>query len=169
MPVYRIGTGSRVQVKARSKIHDTTTVWDHVAGDVDAAPDTLATAGAKARFAVDMTKFDAGDFIKNRKIRSDFDMDRNPEAIFELRAIRDVKREPNSDRFTAVADGTLRWRGREVALTIQGQGTMTATAIDATGTFDLDIKQLGLKAPRFLMFKMEDEVTVHVTLRGAAS
>ena len=164
--LYRICSGSRVQVKARSKIHDTTTVWDHVAGTVESSPDTLATEGAKARFAVDMTKFDAGDWLKNRKLRSDFEMDAHPEAIYEVRAVRDVKREPGSDRFTAVADGVLRWRGREVALTIHGEGTMTATTIDAKGTFDLDIKQLGLKAPRFLMIKMEDEVSVEVTLRG---
>jgi hypothetical protein len=167
VPVYKIGGGSRVQVKARSKIHDTTTAWDHVAGTVEASPDTLATAGAKARFAVDMTKFDAGDWLKNRKLRSDFEMDAHPEAIYEVRAIRDVVRSPGSNRFTAVADGVLRWRGREVALTIQGEGTMTDTSIDAVGTFDLDIKQLGLKAPRFLMIKMEDEVSVEVTLRGA--
>ena len=165
MSTYRIGAGSRVLVKARSKLHDTTTAWDHVAGTVEASPDTLATAGAKARFAVDMTKFDAGDWLKNRKLRSDFEMDAHPEAIYEVRAIRDVVR--TGDRFTAVADGVLRWRGREVALTIQGEGTMTDTSIDAVGKFDLDIKQLGLKAPRFLMIKMEDEVSVEVTLRGA--
>jgi polyisoprenoid-binding protein YceI len=164
MPRYQIGPGSRVQVKARSKIHDTTTTWDKVTGTVESAPDTLATEGAKARFAVDMTKFDAGDFLKNRKLRSDFDMDANPEATYEVRTVRDVKRD--GDRFTATADGVLRWRGKEVPLVIHGQGTMTGSSIDATGTFDLDIRQLGLKAPRFLMFKMEDEVTVEVTLRG---
>src|SRR6478672_3801588 len=110
--LYRIGSGSRVLVKARSKIHDTTTTWDHVAGTVEAAPDTLATAGAVARFAVDMTKFDAGDWLKNRKLRSDFEMDAHPEAIYEVRAVRDVVR--TGDRFTAIADGVLRWRGREV-------------------------------------------------------
>ena len=167
MPRYSIGSGARVQVKARSTIHDTTTTWDRVTGDVEASPDTLATQGAKARFAVDMTKFDAGDWLKNKKLRSDFEMDAHPEAIFELRAVRDVAR--TGDRFTAVADGVLRWRGREVALTIQGQGTLTATAIDATGRFDLDIRQLGLKAPRFLMFKMGDEVTVEVVLKGSAA
>ena len=166
MATYKIGPGSRVQVKARSKLHDTTTVWDHVAGTVDAVPDTLATAGATARFAVDMTKFDAGDWLKNKKLRSDFQMDANPEATFELRAVENVVRA--GDTFTATARGTLRWRGREVALTIQGEGTMTATSIDAKGTFDLDIRELGMKAPRFLMFKMEDEVTVEVTLVGAA-
>lgn len=165
MPRYTIGAGSRVQVKARSKLHDTTTTWDTVAGTVEASPDTLATAGAKARFTVDMTKFDAGDFLKNRKLRSDFEMDAHPEAIYEVRAIKDVVR--TGDTFTATADGVLRWRGREVPLTIRGEGTMTASSIDATGTFELDIRKLGLKAPRFLMFKMEDEVTVAVTLRGA--
>ena len=165
MSLYKIGGRSRVQVKARSKIHDTTTVWDRVAGTVESSPDTLATQGAKARFTVDMTKFDAGDWLKNRKLRSDFEMDAHPEAIYEVRAVRDVVR--TGDSFTAVAEGVLRWRGREVPLTIQGQGTMTATSIDAKGTFDLDIKQLGLKPPRFLMFKMEDEVTVEVTLEGS--
>ena len=29
------------------------------------------------------------------------------------------------------------------------------------------IKKLGLSAPRFFMFKMEDEVTVEVSLRGS--
>src|SRR5262249_27887958 len=152
MSLYRIGSGSRVQVKARSKIHDTTTVWDSVAGTGEASPDTLATEGAKARLAVDMTKVDAGDWLNNRKPRWDFELDAHPEAIYEVRAVRDVVR--TGDTFTAVADGVLRWRGREVALTIQGKGTMTATSIDATGTFDLDIKQLGLRAPRFLMIKM---------------
>jgi hypothetical protein len=163
---YKIGSGSRVQVKARSKVHDTTTLWDHVAGTVDATPDTLATAGATARFAVDMTKFDAGDWLKNKKIRSDFEMDANPEAIFELKGVDNVVR--SGDRFTADARGVLRWRGREVALTIKGEGTMTATSIDAKGSFDLDIRDLGMKAPRFLMFKMSDEVTVEVTLVGGA-
>lgn len=166
MPRYQIGTGSKVQVKARSKIHDTVTVWDQVTGDVDAAPDTLATAGAVATFAVDMSKFDAGDFIKNRKLKSDFELDQHPRATFELRAVRDVVR--TGDRFTATADGTLRWRGKEVALAVRGQGSLTDGAIDATGSFDLDIRTVGLKAPRFLMFKMDDEVTVEVTLKGVA-
>ena len=38
--------------------------------------------------------------------------------------------------------------------------------VEATATFELDIKKLGLSAPRFLMIKMEDEVSVEVTVRG---
>ena len=55
-------------------------MWNKITGEVDADPDTLATAGATARFAVDMTTFDAGDWLKNRKLRKDFDLDAPPDA-----------------------------------------------------------------------------------------
>jgi polyisoprenoid-binding protein YceI len=165
MPKYAIGGSSKITVRARSRIHDTNTVWDKVSGDVDAAPDTLATDGAVARFTVDMTRFDAGDWLKNRKLKSDFELDKHPQASFELTRVRDVVRDGN--RFTAVADGTLRWRGRDVALTIRGSGSLDDRAIRASGSFDLDIRALGLQAPRFLMFKVEDEVTVEVALEGS--
>jgi len=164
MPRYIVGSGSKLLVKARSSIHDTTTTWPVVEGDVDADPETLATAGAKARFRVDMTQFDAGDWLRNRKLRKDFDMDGNPEAVFELTAVRDVVR--TGGEFTASADGVLRWRGREVPLTIAGKGTLDERGLAATGRFELDIKRLGLSAPKFFLFKMDDDVAVEVTLRG---
>ena len=166
MPSYNVGGGSKVVVRARSSIHDTSTTWSAIRGEVSADADTLATAGATARLTVDMTQFDAGDWLKNRKLRKDFDMDAHPEAVFELRAVRDVVRTNNE--FTATAEGVVRWRGREVPLVIAGKGTLDARGLAAQGTFELDIKKLGLSAPRFLMFKMEDEVAVEVTLRGDA-
>ena len=39
--------------------------------------------------------------------------------------------------------------------------------VEAKATFELDIRKLGLSAPRFLMIKMEDEVTASVTVTGA--
>lgn len=161
---YQVSSG-KLTVKARSKIHDTTTVWDTVTGSVDADADTLATQGATATFEVDMTKFDAGDFLKNRKLRKDFDMDAHPKATFELRAVRDVVRD--GPTFKATADGVLRWRGKEVLVTVQGSGKLDAMGVEASGTFELDIRKLGLSAPRFLMIKMDDEVAVDVTVRGA--
>ena len=160
---YRI-TAGKLTVKARSRIHDTTTVWDKVTGEVDADPDTLATAGAKATFAVDMTSFDAGDFLKNRKLRKDFDMEAHPQATFELRGVRDVVRD--GPTFTATADGVLRWRGKEVVVSLRGSGKLDGVSVEATGSFELDIRKLGLSAPRFLVIKMEDEVTVDVSVRG---
>lgn len=160
---YRV-TGGKLTVKARSKIHDTTTVWDKIAGTVDADADTLASAGATATFEVDMTSFDAGDFLKNRKLRKDFDMEAHPKAQFELRAVRDVVRD--GPTFKATADGTLKWRGKEVLVTVQGSGKLDGVSVEAQGTFELDIRKLGLAAPRFLMIKMEDKVTIEVSVTG---
>lgn len=160
---YRVQSGT-LKVTARSRIHDTNTVWSKITGDVEADPDTLATAGATATFTVDMTAFDAGDWLRNRKLRKDFDMDAHPTATFELRAVRDVVRD--GPTFKATAEGTLRWRGKEVPLTLVGEGKLDATGVEATASFELDIRKLGLSAPRFLMIKMDDEVAVDVTVRG---
>jgi hypothetical protein len=160
---YRVEAG-KLTVKARSRVHDTTTVWDKVTGEVEADADTLATTGAIAVFTVDMTAFDAGDWLKNRKLRKDFDMDAHPCARFELRALKDVVRD--GPTFTATAEGVLAWRGKQVVVTLAGQGKLDGVGLEATATFELDIKLLGLAAPRFLMFKVEDEVAVEVTVRG---
>jgi polyisoprenoid-binding protein YceI len=161
---YRVGAGSKLTVKARSRVHDTTTVWDTIAGTVDADPETIATTGAKVAVTVDMTRFDAGDFLKNRKLRKDFDLEGHPRATFELVGLDGVTR--SGPELTATARGMLRWRGREVALTIHGTGVLDDRSLDVRARFDLDIRQLGLAAPRFLMFKMEDEVTIEVVLKG---
>jgi polyisoprenoid-binding protein YceI len=165
MARYVVAAGSSLVVKARSSIHDTKTVWSKVTGEVTADAATLATAGAVATFTVDMTAFDAGDFLKNRKLRKDFDLEKHPQATFTLTGLRDVVGE--GGKFRATADGVLRWRGREVTLTVAGEGTLDDRRLAAVGRFELDIKRLGLSAPRFLMFKVEDEVAVEVTLAGS--
>lgn len=162
---YRVTTGT-LTVHARSRVHNTTTVWNKLTGEVVADAETLATAGATATFEVDMTAFDAGDFLKNRKLRSDLDLARHPAARFSLVRLRDVVR--TGATFTATAEGVLGWRGRQVELVLAGRGTLDDMGISASATFELDIRTLGLSAPRFLMFKVEDEVTVAVEIRGAA-
>lgn len=159
---YKVDSG-KLTVKARSSVHDTTTTWDKVSGSVDADPDAIEQA--KATFTVDMTSFDAGDWLKNRKLRKDFDMDAHPSATFTLERVSDVQRD--GEKFTAKAHGTLRWRGKELALDLAGQGTLDKARVEARASFSLDIKKLGLSAPKFFVFKMEDEVTVEVSVRGA--
>jgi len=159
---YRISAG-KLTVQARSKLHDTTTKWEKVTGDVEA--DAANIESAHATFTVDMTSFDAGDWLKNRKLKKDFDMDAHPQATFELRSVKDVVKD--GAKFTATAEGVLRWRGKEVVLTLEGRGTLDDVQVEAAATFELDIKKLGLSAPRFLMIKMEDEVSVEVSVRGA--
>ena len=111
-----------------------------------------------------MTAFDAGDFLKNRKLRKDFALEAHPRASFVLTALRGVVR--TGPAFTATAVGTLEWRGKRVELTLSGRGTLDAMAVSAGATFELDIRWLGLTAPKFLIFKVEDEVTVDVAIRG---
>jgi polyisoprenoid-binding protein YceI len=156
-------TAGKLSVTARSRVHDTTTVWDKVSGDVDADPDHIEAA--KATFAVDMTAFDAGDWLKNRKLRKDFDMDAHPRATFTLGEVSEVVRD--GAKFQAKAKGVLRWRGKDVALELAGTGTLDAQRVEAKASFQLDIRQLGLQAPKFFVIKMEDEVTVDVTISGA--
>ena len=159
---YSVASGS-LKVEARSRVHDVSTVWSKITGTVEADPEAIEQA--KATFTVDMTAFDAGDWLKNKKLKSDFELDKHPTATFELRGVKNVVR--TGDAFTATAEGVLRWRGKQVVLTLQGSGTLTAMAVEAKATFELDIRTLGLSAPRFLMFKMEDVVTVAVTVKGA--
>lgn len=164
MPRYVV-SGGKLTVKARSSVHDTTTVWDKVTGDVEADADAIEKASAT--FKVDMTSFDAGDWLKNRKLRKDFDMESHPTATFTLQRVSDVVRD--GAKFTAKAEGTLRWRGKDVVLVLAGQGTLDSDRVEAKATFPLDIKQLGLTAPKFFVFKMEDEVTIEVTIRGGVT
>ena len=159
---YSVASGS-LKVEARSRVHDVSTVWSKITGTVEADPEAIEQA--KATFTVDMTAFDAGDWLKNKKLKSDFELDKHPTATFELRGVKNVVR--TGDAFTATAEGVLRWRGKQVVLTLQDSGTLTAMAVEAKATFELDIRTLGLSAPRFLMFKMEDVVTVAVTVKGA--
>lgn len=158
---YRVDSGT-LTVQARSRLHDVKTVWDKVTGEVEADADAIERA--RATFQVDMTSFDAGDWLKNRKLRKDFEMDANPLATFELRAVKNVVRD--GAKFTATAEGVLAWRGKQVVLELAGRGSLDAQRVEATATFELDIKKLGLSAPRVLMIKMEDEVSVEVTVRG---
>jgi polyisoprenoid-binding protein YceI len=166
VPVYNVDTAqSKMLVQARSKIHDTTSTFDRILGSVDATPDTLEQEGAKASFTVEMGSFDAGDWLKNKKLKSEIDPKNYPTATFELGGLdKVVKRDDGA--FEVKARGLLRYRGREVELEITGSGTMDDGSIDAKGTFDLDLRDLGMKPPRFLMFKMEPELTVEVFLRA---
>ncbi|HUH03494.1 MAG TPA: YceI family protein [Kofleriaceae bacterium] len=169
MPTYRVdGAGSALVVRARSSVHDTDTRFDQVTGSVEADPAALETAGATARFEVHMASFDAGDWLKNRKLKKDLELDTHPTAQFELRELREVTR-GESSRFEAVAVGVIRYRGRELPMEIRGSGTMDEHGIDATGSFDVDIRAFGMQPPKILMFKIEPEVTIEVTLRARAS
>ena len=110
----------KLTVKARSSVHDTTTVWDKITGDVDADPDAIEAATAS--FAVDMTSFDAGDWLKNRKLRKDFDLEGHPTATFRLERVSEVVLAGAA--FEAKAEGTLQWRGQPGPPQLDGRGSL---------------------------------------------
>jgi len=156
-------------VAARSSIHDTKTRWESLGGSIEASVDALESATAS--FTVDMTEFDAGDWLKNRKLRKDLDVKNHPTAEFVLTELKNVTRDPEdaNSKFRATAVGTIRWRGRETTVEAIGSGVVTDEKIEATATFDLDVTTLGVKPPKILMFKVEDVVCVEVTLVAHAS
>lgn len=159
---FAIGAGSRVVVSARSSIHDTRTVWDTVGGTIELDPADPA-AGARATLTVDMRRHDAGDFLRNRKVKKDLEVDRYPEARFVLDALEDVVREGDT-RFRARARGVLEWHGRTVKVEAQGEAELGGGTLRATGRFELDVRELGVEPPRFFVFKVEDVVAVEVTI-----
>ena len=158
-------TATQVVSLARSSIHDTRTVWNKIAGTIEADVDSIA--GATAKLTVDMRAFDAGDFLKNRKLKKDLEVARYPEAQFELSGLDDIERKAEGS-FEATARGVIRWRGRAVDIAATGKGTLSGSSLEATASFDLDVTHLGIAPPKFLMFKVEKVVTVEVTLRATA-
>jgi polyisoprenoid-binding protein YceI len=163
-PRYVIdGAASRVLVRARSSIHDTETRWSALSGTIDADPDDLAGGAVAAEIAVDMTRHDAGDFLRNRKLRKDLEVDRFPEARFRLAGLRDVVARGGGS-FAAAADGAIAWHGREVAVVAAGEGAFAGDELRASARFELDVRGFGVEPPRFLMFKVEDVVSVEVSL-----
>lgn len=161
--MYKI-TG-KLTVTATSKLHNTTIVWDRLTGEADARPDALETA--KASFTVDMLSYDAGDWMKNRRLRNDYDLDRHRTATFALDRIANVVRD--GSQFQATAIGALRWRGIEIPLEVVGKGTLDAQHLAASATFSLDVTRLGIKPPTLFMFKVDNVATIEVSLTGVAA
>jgi polyisoprenoid-binding protein YceI len=164
VPLYAIEPrASRVVVAARSNIHDTSARWDAVSGTIEADPDDLTGAGCAVDLWVDMTRHDAGDFLRNRKLRKDLQVERFPRAHFSLTALEGVEAR-GEGRFAAQATGVIDWHDRQVTITASGEGTLGPAELSATARFELDVRAFGVEPPRFLMFKVEEIVAVEVTL-----
>jgi polyisoprenoid-binding protein YceI len=163
---YQVQRG-KVEVLAKSSVHDTTTQFSKLEGTIDFNPDDTSTA--KADLTVDMRVFDAGDRLKNWKLKSDIDPDQWPTATFTLARFEDIH-EITAGQWSATAVGQLRYRGKSPIIKVKGKASVDRRSIDAKATFSLDMpKDLGMKAPKVLMFKIEDVVSVQVDLVAFAS
>jgi polyisoprenoid-binding protein YceI len=156
---------SKVVVMARSSVHDTETVWSKMSGYIEVDPDAPG-AGATAVIDVDMTAFDAGDWLKNRKLKKDLDVSRFPKATFTLGSLADVK--GDAARTEARATGAIDWRDRKAEIAATGHASLSATEIKAEASFELDVRDVGVKPPKILMFKVEEVVSVRVELTASA-
>jgi polyisoprenoid-binding protein YceI len=159
---------TRVVVHARSSVHDTDARWTKLGGLVTVDPDDPA-AGAEARIVVDMREFDAGDRMKNWKLKSDLEPDKYPEAVFTLSRLEDVRSGDAAARFEAAAAGDITWRGRTASIRAVGGASITPDKIVAACKFELNVTHLGVKPPKVLMFKVDEVVLVEVTLEARAS
>ncbi len=166
MPKYTIDSKtSKLLVTARSSVHDTEIAWQGISGTVDAtAGDDVSQMAADIK--VDMTTADAGDWLKNRKMKKDMQFDKHPSATFVLGGVDEITQE--GERMTATIHGTLSWRGKSVEVSAKGEGTLGATKLVAKGSFDIDMTKLGITPPKVLMIKVEDVVNCQIALHATA-
>jgi polyisoprenoid-binding protein YceI len=159
---------SLVVVHARSSVHDTDARWTKLSGVVTVDPGDPG-AGAEARVVVDMREFDAGDRMKNWKLRGDIEPDKYPEAVFTLARLEDVRAGGAAARFEAAALGAIAWRGRTAEIRAKGGASITGERIVAACKFELNVTHLGVKPPKVLMFKVDEVVEVEVTIEAKAA
>jgi polyisoprenoid-binding protein YceI len=161
MPSYKIDSqSSKLVVTARSSVHNTDTSWRGITGTIEAPLDNLEAT--KATIEVDMTTADAGDWLKNRKLRKDMDFDKYPRASLKVERLSDVQQD--GSQVSATLHGTLSWRGKSMAIEAKGSGTLSESDLSASGSFELNVTQLGITPPKVLMIKIEDVVGCQVEL-----
>jgi len=150
-----------VEVTAKSPASDTTTKFSKVEGTIDFDPD--APGSAQVEIRVDMRVFDAGDTFKNWKIKEDLDADAHPIATLILARVDDAH-EITAGAFTGTATGQIKWRDHAPFVKLKGKATVDRRSVDARASFDLDVRQLGLGPPKFLMFKVDDKVAIQASV-----
>jgi polyisoprenoid-binding protein YceI len=151
----------QVEVRARSPGQDTITRFSKLAGTIDFDPDDVKSA--RAELTLDMRQFDAGDRLKNWKLKTDLEPDSYPTATFILARFQDIH-EVTAGQFTATAVGQLKHRDATPTIHVKGMASVDRRSIDARVSFELDVRELGIFPPRFLMFRVEDVVLVQVAL-----
>ena len=165
MPTYTIDSQtSKLVVTARSSVHDSEIVWRGISGTIDANVEEMQAT--QASINVDMSTADAGDWLKNRKIRKDMDFDKHPTASFVLNQISEIRR--SGGKVSATISGRLSWRGKTIDITATGDGTLTDDELQASGSFEIDMTRLGVRPPKVLMIKVDDVVSCRIKLTALA-
>ncbi len=166
MSTYRVDSKtSKLIVTARSSVHDTEILWQGITGNINAETGDNAKQ-MQASIEVDMTTADAGDWLKNRKMRKDMQFDKHPKASFVLDSVDALSQE--GEHMTATLTGTLSWRGKSMPVTVTGDGDLGTKKLVAKGSFDIDMTKLGITPPKILMIKVQDVVNCQIEIHAVA-
>ena len=163
MTRWKVEPTSTLRVRARSTLHDVASHGTGLSGTVSASLDDIErTAAGEVVVALKSQSF--GDRLRDMAMHRHIDVKRHPIATFTVRSVTEKAREPWSVEVT----GQLRYRGRDLRLTFDATGTVDQTTLHASAEVPLRLSDLGLKAPKMLFLKVEDDIVVQVDLHATA-
>jgi polyisoprenoid-binding protein YceI len=162
---YRLVRG-RVEVTARTPVDDTKVQFGKLDGTIEVDPDRPDQA--RADLTLDLRVAEAGDRAKSWRLQTDLDAERFPIATFTLARITAVH-EPTAGQLTGTVIGQLDWAGHRPLITVRGSAAFDRRSLEVRGSFELDLRELGITPPRFLMFRVDDFVRAQVTLFAVAA
>jgi polyisoprenoid-binding protein YceI len=113
---------------------------------------------------VDLEQLSSGGRVRDWNIRRHLDVKKWPRATFEVESVSVVSREP----WAANLHGTLGFRDQRKRVSVTATGKRNETNLEVQAEFQLCLPEWGLKPPRFLVFKVDDMVSVHVHLYASA-
>ncbi len=113
---------------------------------------------------VDLDQLSSGGRVRDWNIRRHLDVKKWPRATFEVESVSVVSREP----WAANLHGTLGFRDQRKRVSVTATGKRNETNLEVQAEFQLCLPEWGLKPPRFLVFKVDDMVSVHVHLYASA-
>jgi polyisoprenoid-binding protein YceI len=144
---------------------DATARLSRLEGTLEFDPDDESIA--LGELTIDMRALDAGDQYKNWKLATDVDAASHPKATVTLVRIDDLHEEI-AGRYRGAVTVQIQWRGHAAQVKVKGQATVDRRGVEASGSGELAVRDLGAVAPRFLLPPGTDRVSFHVSLLAYA-
>jgi polyisoprenoid-binding protein YceI len=150
---------STVSVRAQSRLHGVKSLGaglnGYVAGNFD-DPRSLA----EGRISFPMAQMSFGDRIRDFALRRQLNIKRWPQAHFDVQRVEVQERDP----WRIQVIGVLSYHDHTLEINLPASGSVSDTQMNATAQFTINLPDIGITPPRFLMFKMANTVTVEVRL-----
>jgi hypothetical protein len=154
-----------LDVTARTPVDDTRVRFGKLDGTIQVDPD--APASARADLTLDLRIADAGDRARTWRLHTDLEVERFPTATFTLARVQEVH-EVTAGQLTGTVLGQLAWAEHRPLVTVRGSASLDRRGLEVRGRFDLDLRELGIAPPRFLMFRVDDFVRAQVVFFAVA-